>query len=392
MKKTFKFFSILLVCLLAISLTSCSLVDIYGTSDSTTPKTEQKQSEKEVNTNPVNPTTDTSVTLKESVVEHTPSSIEEAVAAVYDTVVVINAVLSNGTSSGSGVIIGEGDNYTYIITCFHVIEGAKSLSVTLSDQTVYTASVVGGDSQTDIAVISIEAKGLKAATFIDDSHKVTLASTTIAIGNPLGTLSGTVTVGVVSSTNRIIQTDDGINRDLIQTDAAVNSGNSGGGLFNAEGQLIGIVNAKFSATGVEGLAFAIPANTAKSIAQGLIEKGYVEGRYNLGVTFSDGYYRTGGFFGTSYKVVYASEIDKNGCCYGKLQVEDILVSIKVHFKNESKTDASLSSVSEAQDVINFFNGLELEIGDTISYTIRRGSYTATPTTIDVTVVQYIYNN
>lgn len=389
MKKILKMLFILVLFIGCINLSSCSIVDIYGTGETT--KVEEKKNN-DINANPVNPQTDTNVTLKESTAEHVPSSIEEAVAEVYDTVVVINATLSNGTSSGSGVIIGEGDQYTYIITCFHVIEGAKSLTVTLSDQTVYNAMVVGGDSQTDIAVISIEAKGLKSATFIDDSHKVSLASTTIAIGNPLGTLSGTVTVGVVSSTNRIIQTSDGINRDLIQTDAAINSGNSGGGLFNVEGQLIGIVNAKFSATGVEGLAFAIPANTAKSIAQGLIEKGYVEGRYNLGVTFSDGYYRTGGFFGSSYKVVYVSAIDTDGSCYGKLQLEDILVSINVKFKDTTKEDASLDSVSEAQDVTNFFNGLELEIGDTISYTVRRGSYTATPITIDVVVVQYIYNN
>ena len=368
------------------TIAGCSLLDgpsdDYNYYNSETKKTEQQTK--------VDNTSQT-VTLKESEIEHVPSTLEEAVKSVYDSVVVINAKLSKGNSSGSGVIIGESEDFSYIITCFHVIEGATSLSVTLSDQRTFPANVVGGDSQTDIAVISIAEKGLNCATFIDDSHKVTLGSTTIAIGNPLGTLGGTVTSGIVSSTNRIIRTDDGFDRDLIQTDAAVNSGNSGGGLFNVEGQLIGIVNAKFSATGVEGLAFAIPANTAKSIAQGLIEKGYVEGRYNLGVTFSDGYYRTGGFFGNSYKVVYVSAIDSNGSCYGKLQLEDLLVSVSVNYKDETKEDVSLTSFSEAQQVINFFNGLDLSIGDIITYTIRRGSYTATPIDVTVEVVQYVYS-
>ena len=362
-------------------LASCSFVNITSTS-----KTNNQNNQNGNNY------TSQKVTIQESTVEHSASTVEEVVRRVYDTVVVINARLTNGTSSGSGVIIGESEDKTYIITCFHVIEGANTLSVTLSDTSVYQAEVVGGDAVSDIAVICIEKTGLTIATFIDDSQKVTLASTAIAIGNPLGTLSGTVTVGIISNTNRIIQTDDGYNRDLIQTDAAINSGNSGGGLFNIDGQLIGIVNAKFSATGVEGLAFAIPANTAKSIAQGLITKGYVEGRYNLGVTFSNGYYRTGGFFSTTYKVVYASAIDPNGSCYGKLQLQDILVSVDVHYQDHSKQNVSLTTINDAQDVTNFFNNLNLEIGDVIVYNIKRGSYNATTTAVEVEVVQYIYGN
>ena len=374
-KNLFLIVSILLLFVLA----SCSFVNISsnGQGNKTTTST-------------TNNNTSQNVTIQESTVEHTPSTVEEVVREVYDSVVVINARLSNGTSSGSGVIIGESESMSYIITCFHVIENATSFTVTLSDNTTYQAELVGGDNVSDIAVICINKIGLKCATFIDDSQKVTLGSTAIAIGNPLGTLSGTVTVGIISNTNRIIQTDDGYNRDLIQTDAAINSGNSGGGLFNIEGQLIGIVNAKFSATGVEGLAFAIPANTAKSIAQGLITKGYVEGRYNLGVTFSNGYYRTGGFFSTTYKVVYVSNIDPNGSCYGKLQLQDLLVAVHVNYQDANKQDVSLTSINEAQDVTNFFNDLDLEIGDIIIYDIKRGSYNASTTSVEVEVVQYIY--
>ena len=370
-----------MILFIGISSTSCSIFSDKESSEENCKDTQTI----------ISNTTQT-ITLKQSEIEHIPSTVEEAVALVYDSVVVINASSISGSGSGSGVMIAESDEYTYIITCHHVISGANNFEVILSNNRSYEGILIGGDSQTDIAVIAIKETGLSLATFIDDSHDVSLASTVIAIGNPLGTLGGSVTVGVVSSTNRLIEMSDGTSKDLIQTDAAINSGNSGGGLFNINGQLIGIVNAKYSATGVEGLGFAIPANTAKSIAKGLMEKGYVEGRYNLGVTFSDGYYRTGGFFGTTYKVVYVSAIDKNGSCYGLLELEDILIGVKVDYKDSGKEDDSLTSFSEAQDVINFFNNLELTIGDTITYTIRRGSINSNSMDVNVDVLQYIYTS
>lgn len=330
------------------------------------------------------------VKIKESELSYVPSTVEEAVEAVYDSVVVINASSINSSSSGSGVMIGESNEYTYIITCHHVIENESSFQVILNDGTSYSAILIGGDKESDIAIIAIEKVGLQLATFISDSHNVGLASTVIAIGNPLGTLGGSVTVGVVSSTNRLIEMSDGTKKDLIQTDAAINSGNSGGGLFNTKGELIGIVNAKYSATGVEGLGFAIPANTAKSIAIGLIEKGYVEGRYNLGVTFSDGYYRTNGYFGKTYKVVYVSNIDSNGSCSGLLQYEDILVGVEIIYKDSSKESVSLTDFSEAQEVTNFFNSIELSIGDKIIYQIKRGTIDSATLEVQVEVLQYVY--
>lgn len=331
------------------------------------------------------------VVLYQSSNEIPTSTVEEAVAKVYDCVVVINVSSVYSAGSGSGVIIGEDDTKSYIITCHHVIAGATSFEVILSDGSSYVATLVGGDEISDIAVISIEKTGLSCAHFIEDSHDIALASTAIAIGNPLGTLGGTVSVGVISGTNRMIQMSDGTMKDLLQTDAAINSGNSGGGLFNIAGELIGIVNAKYSATGVEGLGFAIPANTARSVATGLIEKGYVEGRYDLGVTFADGYLRVGGFFGTSTKVVYISEVEKNGSCYGYLEVEDVITSITVSYKNTSKENSVLGSFTEAQEVINFFNSLELEIGDTIIFMVKRDNYNAAPIKVEVEIKQYIYN-
>lgn len=375
MKKRIK---VLLFLVLLVSLVSCNI--------------SSNENETEIKYETVVNNITEIVKIKESELSYVPSTVEEAVEAVYDACVVINASSINSSSSGSGVMIGESEEYTYIITCHHVIEGQSSFQVILNDGQTYSAELIGGDKESDIAIIAIKETGFTLASFISDSHNVSLASTVIAIGNPLGTLGGTVTVGVVSSTNRLIEMSDGTMKDLIQTDAAINSGNSGGGLFNTKGELIGIVNAKYSATGVEGLGFAIPANTAKSIAIGLIEKGYVEGRYNLGVTFSDGYYRANGYFGKTYKVVYVSNIDSNGSCSGLLQYEDILVGVEVNYQDTSKENVSLTEFSEAQEVINFFNNLELSIGDKIIYKVKRGSIDSTTLEVEVEVLQYIYKN
>ena len=374
-------FRIFICLLILFSLWGCAFYDFTSPSTSkqnenTTIPTELGATEK--------------IEIKESTSDYVASSIEEAVEKVYKSVVAIYCSDSSSKSSGSGVIIGEGEEYSYIITCHHVIDGFSDIQVSLHDNTAYQAYLVGGDSVSDIAVIKIEKTGLQVASFIADSANVRIASTTIAIGNPLGTLSGTVTSGIVSSTNRLIQTDDGNVRDLIQTDAAINSGNSGGGLFNIYGELIGIVNAKYQAAGYEGLAFAIPANTAKSIALGLMERGYVEGRYNLGVTFSDGYIRSGGWFSTATKVVYVSDIVKNSSADGYLKLEDMLQGITVNFQDG--TFETLSSFSVAQDVTNFFNSLDLSIGDEITFYVKRGSLSSSTIAVTVPIVQYIYKS
>ena len=143
--------------------------------------------------------------------------------------------------SGSGVILTEDG---YIATCAHVVDGAKSVKVTLNDDTSYDATIVGTDKQNDIAIIKIEATGLTPA-IVGDSETLTVGSEVIAIGNPLGELRGTATAGIISATNRTIEVE-GQTMTLVQTDAAISPGNSGGGLFDATGKLIGIVNAKVS--------------------------------------------------------------------------------------------------------------------------------------------------
>ena len=184
--------------------------------------------------------------------------------------------------SGSGVILTEDG---YIATCAHVVEGAKSVKVTLNDDTSYDAAVVGTDSKNDIAIIKIDATGLVPAV-VGDSETLTVGSEVIAIGNPLGELRGTATAGIISATNRTIEVE-GQAMTLIQTDAAISPGNSGGGLFDATGKLIGIVNAKVNDSQAEGLGFAIPVNSVVDEISDLLNYGYVTGRPYLGVSTQD---------------------------------------------------------------------------------------------------------
>ena len=318
------------------------------------------------------------------------NSIEEAVEIAYPSVVVINATSTTSTSSGSGVVIGHSENYTFIVTCCHVVEGYKNYEVITSTGTLFDASLVGGDPMTDLAVIAIEKTDLPEVTLIEDSSILKIGSDAIAIGNPLGTLGGTVTTGIISATSRNIKMSDGSVHTLIQTDAAINSGNSGGGLFNNQGQLIGIVSAKYSATGVEGLGFAIPSNTVRTIVTDLIKNGYVSGVTNLGVTFSDYYYRTGGFFGSTVKVVCVSYVDPNGSANNLLKKEDILVEIDVHYQDSTKQEVTLKNFSNADEVNEFLNSLDLKIGDKLTFKVKRGSYNASVTEVTVTLVQYVY--
>lgn len=185
-------------------------------------------------------------------------------------------------SEGSG-IIATSDGY--IITNAHVVEGASSLKVILSDGTSYEAQLVGSDSITDLAVIKIDATGLQAAEF-GSSGDLEVGDSVMAIGNPGGLeLSSSVTQGIVSALNRqITNSETGYTMDCIQTDTAINPGNSGGALVNMYGQVVGINSSKIVAEGYEGLGFAIPIDDAQSVISNLKEYGYVKDRAVLGIT------------------------------------------------------------------------------------------------------------
>ena len=231
------------------------------------------------------------------------------------------------SGAGSGVIISSDG---YILTCAHVVDGASTITVTIGDKD-YTATLVGEDTTSDIAVIKIDADGLTPAT-VGNSDSLKVAQSVMAVGNPLGELGGTVTGGMISALNRsvTIQGSSSVNTmSLIQMDASVSPGNSGGGLFNMNGELVGIVNAKSSSSDAEGLGFAIPINDAIKVAQELLENGYVTGRPYLGITYlavTDA--QTASQLGVNAYGVYVVEVVKGGPAEkAGLQAGDRIVSV-----------------------------------------------------------------
>ena len=231
------------------------------------------------------------------------------------------------SGAGSGVIISSDG---YILTCAHVVDGASTITVTIGDKD-YTATLVGEDTTSDIAVIKIDADGLTPAT-VGNSDGLKVGQSVMAVGNPLGELGGTVTGGMISALNRsvTIQGSSSVNTmSLIQMDASVSPGNSGGGLFNMNGELIGIVNAKSSSSDAEGLGFAIPINDAIKVAQELLENGYVTGRPYLGITYlavTDA--QTASQLGVNAYGVYVVEVVKGGPAEkAGLQAGDRIVSV-----------------------------------------------------------------
>ena len=235
------------------------------------------QSDTKTNSNTDSTGTKTSANTVESVAKNSAASVVEVTTSYVQKGSFFGDYVTSG--AGSGVIISKDG---YIVTNNHVINDAEEIKVTLKSGKEYTAKLVGTDEKTDIAVLKIDAKDLTPATF-GDSAALAAGETIVVVGNPLGSLGGSVTSGIVSATDREIEIDKQT-MNLIQVDAAVNPGNSGGALFNLNGELVGIVNAKYSSEEVEGLGFAIPINTAKSTIEDIIEYGYVKGRAQLGIT------------------------------------------------------------------------------------------------------------
>ncbi len=202
------------------------------------------------------------------------------VAITTETVTSFYGRLTTSQSAGSGIIF-KADGY--IVTNAHVVDGAKSITIVTEDGDSYDATLVGKDTRSDLAVLKISTTKNLPFAVLGDSDQLVRGELAVAIGNPLGELAGTVTVGVISALNRQI-TIDNQTMSLIQTDAAINAGNSGGALVNSYGEVIGINSAKNSGEGVEGLGFAIPVNTAKPIIEELINSGYVTGRPVIGIS------------------------------------------------------------------------------------------------------------
>ncbi|MGN8913630.1 S1C family serine protease [Anaerofustis butyriciformans] len=259
------------------------------------------------------------------------------------------------TSAGSGVIITSDG---YIATNNHVVEGASKITVTTADSKSYTAKLVGRDEQTDIAVLKIEATGLKNAT-LGKSSSLEVGDEVVAIGNPLGELSGTVTNGIVSALNREV-TIENETMSLIQTNASINAGNSGGGLFDKNGLLVGIVNAKASGENVEGLGFAIPIDTAKEVIEQIMDYGYVKGRVTSGLTLIDILDKqTAMQYGVNELGVYIYSVEEGSNAEKAGLKSGYIVTVV--------NDTKVERASDFKAVIN-----KLEVGDTIKVTVSNG--------------------
>ncbi len=231
----------------------------------------------------------TKLTVSKSDLDVAQNAVSKATYAAYDSTLLIEAYADSSASELAGT--GSGVLWTadgYVVTCNHVVEGYSTIKVTFTDGTSYFAESMATDPLTDLAVLKItlaEGSEVLPVTVRDTSKSpLMLGETVIAIGNPLGYLTNTVTDGILSSLEREISVE-GTDMLLMQISAAVNSGNSGGGLFDINGSLIGIVNAKISGTDVEGIGFAIPIDTVVNVITQLADKGYVSGRPQIGIEF-----------------------------------------------------------------------------------------------------------
>lgn len=264
----------------------------------------------------------------------------------------MNQYVSKG--AGSGVILTTDG---YIITNYHVIDGASTYKVATKDGSEYDAEYIGGNADNDIAVLKIDAKGLSVAA-VGDSDQLEIGDLAVAIGNPLGTLGGTVTEGIISATSREIDID-GTTMTLLQTSAAINPGNSGGGLFNSNGELIGIVNAKSSGEDIEGLGFAIPINTAIDIAEQIIDKGFADGGFTIGVTLVEL---------NTEKALTQYNVDEEGVYIYEVRENSIAENVGLKAKDRI-VSINGKEIETSQDAIKIIKNSEK--GDTIKMIVNR---------------------
>lgn len=273
---------------------------------------------------------------------------------------------TQAAASGSGFIL---TNDGYIVTNYHVIEGAESIQVTTYDNSADEAKLIGYDESSDVAVLKTDAKGLTPVT-LGDSDNMNVGDSVVAIGNPLGELTFSLTSGSVSALNRKI-TISNTAMNLIQTDCAINSGNSGGALFNSHGEVIGITNAKYSSSGnssgasIDNIGFAIPMNSVRSIITSIIEKGYIEKVY-IGITISsqntDSRSRRGqSGSGSAQSVTVASVESDSPAAKAGLQEGDII------------TELNGEKITKTTEITSFL--LTAKAGDVITLTINRDGET-----------------
>ena len=294
------------------------------------------------------------------------TAAEVYAANVNSTVGITTSITTNywgfqttSAAAGSGFILTEDG---YILTNYHVVENSNSITVAMYNGDTYDATLIGYDESNDVAVLKVDAEGLSPVV-LGDSDNLNVGDSVVAIGNPLGELTFSLTAGLVSAKDREVTLSNSLTMDLIQTDCAINSGNSGGALFNLYGEVIGITNAKYSSSSsssasIDNIGFAIPIDTAKPIIDELIEKGYVSGRPAIGID--------GETLPATYRIYYRLP-------------EGIYVT-RVY----ASSDAAAKGISEG-DIITAINGVsvttmeqlnrvknQFTAGQTITLTIYRG--------------------
>lgn len=364
-------------------------------------------------------------------VVNTKDGLIETIDNIEDSVVEVYARTSDGISCGSGVLIDTTNQEDttlnrryFVVTNFHVIDSGYAIQVNFTRlDKKFNAQLVGGDEQSDIAVLMFETtecannceckttstnnptpctscddkckcgctfKGVKFA----DSDNLKLGQTCIVIGNPLGSLGGSVSIGNISYLNRVV-TVENLDMTLIQTTATINSGNSGGGMFDTNGNLIGIVNAKASGTGVEGIGFAIPSNevmdkcsqliaTSKINDNGVVtDYGYIQGRTNFGITAT-----------YSNNTVYVASISTTSAFYGLQGTYSTSENGQVYGRAKINTNDKIVSINKVviANLDNFVDSISnLKIGDSVKIVvIRTIGYNDYYITVTATLSQYCY--
>lgn len=396
MRKNFKLLSLILTICVALSLSACTIV--------------QNLPNQSLGGEGGAQTYDVVVNTVQSEGQNY-SSLTEMLDAVRPSVVEVygQSDIMQGTASGSGIVVSkvtENDkDYYYVLTCSHVLDYTDIYLIRDIDGNAYSAALIGADPISDIAVLKITPKTEKSNLAIatlrlekDAVKPLKVGEEVVAIGNPLGVLGGTVTSGIVSTVSREVKVE-GLVMNLIQTDCAINGGNSGGGLFDYQGNLIGVVNAGY--TGAQGLNFAIPIDDAYSVFEKLMDTyfyksafnynyGYVEGRAMIRIEMAYnlpfGYDMVVEDYGTSFKnykccimgVSAASDYYKAG-----LRAGDCIKAVS--FKNET------INVDSAYDFMDFISGKQVVIGDQMTFTVVNMTTGAQSTKV-VTFSQFILGN
>ncbi len=291
------------------------------------------------------------------------TAAEVYAANVNSTVGITTSITTNyfgyqttSAASGSGFIVTDDG---YIVTNFHVIEDSDSITVSLYNGDTYEAALIGYDENNDLAVLKIEAEGL-SPVILGDSDNLNVGDSVVAIGNPLGELTFSLTSGSISAKDREITMSSNLTMKLLQTDCAINSGNSGGALFNLYGEVIGITNAKYSSSSsseasIDNIGFAIPINDVRSIVESIIEKGYYSKPY-LGVGVVD-VSREYQIYGLPQGAAIQTITEGGPAEAAGLQVGDIITKFG---------DTKISNRSELSSVI-----AHCTIGDTVTVTVYR---------------------